>query len=39
MGEAGTSAIVPAVTNAILAATGNRLRELPVDTVALRQPI
>ena len=31
MGEAGTSAIVPAVTNAIFAATGKRLRTLPVD--------
>ncbi len=39
MGEAGTSAIVPAVTNAIFAATGKRLRKLPVDTTALRQPL
>jgi isoquinoline 1-oxidoreductase beta subunit len=38
MGEAGTSAIVPAVTNAIFAATGRRLRKLPVDTAALKQP-
>jgi isoquinoline 1-oxidoreductase subunit beta len=38
MGEAGTSAIVPAVTNAIFAATGKRLRRLPVDTTALKQP-
>jgi len=37
MGEAGTSAIVPAVTNAIFAATGKRLRKLPVDTAALKQ--
>ncbi len=37
MGEAGTSAIVPAVTNAIFAATGQRLRKLPVDTAALKQ--
>ena len=36
MGEAGTSAIVPAVTNAIFAATGKRLRKLPVDTAALK---
>ena len=36
MGEAGTSAIVPAVTNAIFAATGKRLRKLPVDTTALK---
>ncbi|MGC2199611.1 MAG: xanthine dehydrogenase family protein molybdopterin-binding subunit [Stellaceae bacterium] len=38
MGEAGTSAIVPAVTNAIFAATGKRLRKLPIDTTALKQP-
>jgi isoquinoline 1-oxidoreductase beta subunit len=38
MGECGTSAIVPAVTNAIFAATGKRLRKLPVDTAALKQP-
>ena len=31
MGEAGTSAIVPAVANAIFAATGKRLRKLPID--------
>ena len=36
MGEAGTSAIVPAVINAIYAATGKRLRKLPVDTSALK---
>jgi isoquinoline 1-oxidoreductase subunit beta len=38
MGEAGTSAIVPAVANAIFAATGKRLRKMPVDTSALKQP-
>ena len=38
IGEAGTSAIVPAITNAIYAATGVRLRKLPVDTAALKQP-
>jgi isoquinoline 1-oxidoreductase subunit beta len=38
MGECGTSAIVPAVTNAIFAATGKRLRRLPVDVAALKQP-
>jgi isoquinoline 1-oxidoreductase beta subunit len=37
MGEAGTSAIVPAVANAIFAATGKRLRKMPVGTTALRQ--
>jgi isoquinoline 1-oxidoreductase beta subunit len=36
MGEAGTSAIVPAVTNAIFAATGKRLRKLPVDIAQLK---
>jgi isoquinoline 1-oxidoreductase beta subunit len=36
MGEAGTSAIVPAVANAIYAATGKRLRKLPVDPARLK---
>src|SRR5438445_1302512 len=39
MGECGTSAIVPAVANAIFAATGKRLRKMPVDTKALKQPV
>ena len=39
MGEAGTSAIVPAVTNAVFAATGKRLRKPPIDTAALKQPV
>ncbi len=39
MGEAGTSAIVPAVTNAIFAATGKRLRKLPIDTAALKETV
>jgi isoquinoline 1-oxidoreductase beta subunit len=39
MGEAGTSLIVPAVTNAaIFAATSKRLRKLPVDPKELQQP-
>ncbi len=37
MGEAGTSCVVPAVTNAVFAATGKRLRKLPVDTSVLKQ--
>jgi isoquinoline 1-oxidoreductase beta subunit len=37
MGECGTSAIVPAVANAIYAATGKRLRKMPVDAAALKQ--
>src|SRR6516165_8926425 len=39
MGEAGTSAIVPAVANAIFAATGKRLRKVPVDSSVLKQPV
>jgi isoquinoline 1-oxidoreductase subunit beta len=38
MGECGTSAIVPAVANAIFAATGKRLRKMPIDSAALKQP-
>jgi isoquinoline 1-oxidoreductase beta subunit len=38
MGEAGTSCIVPAIANAIFAATGKRLRKLPIDATALKQP-
>jgi isoquinoline 1-oxidoreductase subunit beta len=38
MGEAGTSLIVPAVANAVFAATGKRLRKMPIDTAALKQP-
>jgi isoquinoline 1-oxidoreductase beta subunit len=36
MGEPGTSAIVPAVTDAIFAATGKRLRKQPIETSALK---
>ena len=38
MGETGTSAVVPAVTNAVFAATGKRVRKLPMDSNALKQP-
>jgi isoquinoline 1-oxidoreductase subunit beta len=36
MGEPGTSAIVPAVANAIFAATGKRLRKMPIDAAQLK---
>jgi isoquinoline 1-oxidoreductase beta subunit len=36
MGEPGTSAIVPAVANAIFAATGKRLRKTPFDPSQLK---
>jgi isoquinoline 1-oxidoreductase subunit beta len=39
MGEAWTSPNVPAVTNGIFVATGNRLRKLPVDTIVSKQPV
>ena len=39
MGETGTSAIVPAIANAIFAATGKRLRKMPIDAHALKQPV
>ncbi len=38
MGEPGTSAIMPAIANAIFAATGKRLRKLPIDPAVLKQP-
>jgi isoquinoline 1-oxidoreductase subunit beta len=37
MGEAGTSGIVPAIANAVFAATGKRLRKMPIDASALKQ--
>jgi isoquinoline 1-oxidoreductase subunit beta len=36
IGEPGTSALAPALTNAIFAATGTRIRKLPVSRVELR---
>jgi isoquinoline 1-oxidoreductase subunit beta len=39
MGETGTSAIVPAIANAIYAATGKRLRKMPADSSLLKQPV
>jgi isoquinoline 1-oxidoreductase beta subunit len=38
MGETGTSAAVPAIANAIFAATGKRLRKMPVDSNVLKEP-
>ena len=39
MGECGTSAVVPAIANAIFSATGKRLRKMPIDAGALKQPV
>jgi isoquinoline 1-oxidoreductase beta subunit len=37
LGEAGTSGIVPAVANAVFAATGKRLRKMPIDSSTLAE--
>ncbi|WP_439923178.1 molybdopterin cofactor-binding domain-containing protein [Nitrobacter sp. JJSN] len=37
LGENGTSAIVPAIANAVFAATGKRLRKMPIDSALLKQ--
>jgi hypothetical protein len=37
VGETGTSAIVPAIADAIFAATGKRLRKMPIDASLLKE--
>lgn len=39
VGETGTSLIVPAIANAIFAATGKRLRKMPADSNILKQSV
>jgi CO/xanthine dehydrogenase Mo-binding subunit len=37
LGEAGTAAIFPAIANAVFAATGQRIRKLPIDVSLLKR--
>ncbi|MDQ2989826.1 MAG: molybdopterin-dependent oxidoreductase, partial [Pseudomonadota bacterium] len=37
IGEPGTAAIAPALANAVFAATGKRIRKLPIDPAALKK--
>ncbi|MFL6710458.1 MAG: hypothetical protein ACJ8HI_19825 [Massilia sp.] len=37
IGEPGTAAIAQALANAVFAATGKRLRKLPLDPAALKK--
>jgi isoquinoline 1-oxidoreductase beta subunit len=36
IGEAATSALFPAVGNAVAAATGKRIRKLPIDPALIK---
>jgi isoquinoline 1-oxidoreductase beta subunit len=37
MGECGTSAVMPAIANAVFAATGRRPRRLPIEAAAMKR--